>query len=189
MSSLPAPPTKPLTLADYLALPEVETSYELMEGRAVPKMSPKRFHSKTQKAFLYLLDRWCGQKGEVELEWAVTLTRHGQDWVPIPDLLYISSERLPPSWQEDAPCPVPPELVIEIISPEQPFGWMAEKATDYLVAGVLRAWVVDPRSRITVFYADRPPRTFTGTNRLEEDVLPGLQVNPEELFVQAELTT
>jgi hypothetical protein len=31
---------------------------------------------------------------------------------------------------EDAPCPVPADLVIEIISPDQSFGDMAEKASD-----------------------------------------------------------
>ncbi|WP_277878045.1 Uma2 family endonuclease [Leptolyngbya sp. FACHB-261] len=44
----------------------------------------------------------------------------------------------------DEACPIAPELVIEIISPGQTFGEMTQKATDYLSAGVLRVWIVDP---------------------------------------------
>jgi Uma2 family endonuclease len=85
-----------------------------------------------------LFEPWIQNKGELGIEWAVTLTRHGEDWVPVPDLLYISNERLTLDEFKDGPCPVPPELAIEIISPDQTFGQMAEKATDYLNAGVLR---------------------------------------------------
>lgn len=37
--------------------------------------------------------------------------------MPTPDILYISYERLPANWDENEACPVPPDLVIEIISP------------------------------------------------------------------------
>ncbi len=39
-----------------------------------------------------------------------------------------------------------PDLVIEIISPEQSFGEMSAKATDYLDAGVMRVWIVDAKA-------------------------------------------
>jgi len=78
----------------------------------------------------------------------------------IPDLLYISYNRLPLERFEDEACPVPPELAIEIISPEQTFGEMSEKAIDYLNAGVSRVWVVDSKAKtITIFYPDAPPQT------------------------------
>ncbi len=66
---------------------------------------------------LYLIDEWCEGKGQVFPEWAVKLTRKGKDWVPIPEILYVSYERLSPEWIADEFCPVLPDLVIEIISP------------------------------------------------------------------------
>jgi len=183
-----APPTKPLTLAEYLALPEGETGYELLDGQAIAKMSPKRFHSRTQKTLLYILEHWCQERGDVAIEWAVTLMRRGQDWVPIPDVLYISYDRLPRDWLEDGPCPMAPELAIEIISPDQSFGTIVGKATDYLAAGVLRVWVVDPQAKsITVFYPDAAPRTFTGETLLTDEVLPDLQLTAQQVFQQAGL--
>lgn len=90
--------------------------------------------------------------------------------MPIPDILYISNERLPLDWDKERACSIPPDLVIEIISPfgfesdarrlanatlsqstetaktatlspEQTFGQMAAKAKDYLDAKVLRVWI------------------------------------------------
>ncbi|MBR8828232.1 MAG: Uma2 family endonuclease, partial [Gomphosphaeria aponina SAG 52.96 = DSM 107014] len=127
-----------LSLAEFLALPEGDRTYELVEGEAIPKMSPKRFHSRLTLTLGILLENWSQNKGEVGIEWAITLKRHGKNWVPVPDLLYISSGKLPPDKFEDEACPFPPELVIEILSPGQSFGDLSEKATAYLKAGVDR---------------------------------------------------
>lgn len=179
---------KRLTLEEFLALREGDTGYEFINGEAVAKVSPKRFHSKTQKTLLRLLEDWGEARGEIGIEWSVTLQRQGQDWVPIPDLLFISSQRLP-DFIGDTPCPVPPELVIEIISPDQTFGEMAEKATDYLNADVMRVWVVDPRAKsITVFYPDAPPRTYTGETLLIDPLLEELKLTAQQVFQQAGLT-
>ncbi|WP_333387433.1 hypothetical protein [Microcoleus sp. B4-D4] len=43
----------------------------------------------------------------------------------VPHLLYVSYQRLSRDWNEDEACPVVPELVIEIISPEQTFAHLA----------------------------------------------------------------
>ena len=72
--------------------------------------------------------------------------------MPVPDLLYVSYERLSPDWNQDEACPVVPELVIEIISPEPTFGQLAAKTINYLDAKVLRVWIVDSKARsLTVF--------------------------------------
>jgi Uma2 family endonuclease len=180
--------TTHLTLEEFLALPEADVTYEYIDGQAVPKMSPKFFHSRIQKTLLLLLDRWSENKGRVEPEWAVKLKKNGVDWVPVPDLTYISYERLSADWLLDEPCPIAPELAIEIISPGQSFGDLTEKAMDYLNAGVSRVWVVDPQAKsITIFYADAPPQTKKGTATLNESLLEGLQLTPQQIFGQAGL--
>ncbi|MEP1080042.1 Uma2 family endonuclease [Leptolyngbya sp. PL-A3] len=136
-----------LTLEAFLAFPEGDVACELINGVAVSKTVPQRFHSRTQKALLLILENWGCQRGEVGIEWAVTLKRKGKDWVPVPELLFVSQERLPKDFTEDGPCPIPPELAVEIISPDQTFGGMTEKALDYLAAGVLRVWIVDPNPK------------------------------------------
>lgn len=181
-------PTQPLTLAEFLALPESDTAYELIDGQAIPKMSPKFFHSNTQKNLLLLLDPWSKGRGRVVPEWAVTLKRNGKDWVPVPDLLYISYDRLSANWMADEACPIPPELAIEIISPGQTFGEMTEKATDYLAAGILRVWILDSQAKsITAFLPESLPKTYRCKSAIADVLLPDLQLTPQQVFPQTSL--
>ena len=179
-----------LTLEEFFNLPpgEGDITYELVDGKAIPKMSPKKFHSKLTRAFINLIEKCCEDKGEVCPELAITLTRNGRNWVPIPDLLYISNERLPDDWEEEGACSVPPDLAIEIISPGQTFGQMASKAQDYLNAGVLRVWVVDSKDRsITVFYPDKAPRTYRGDEVITDSLFEGLEFSVEAVFNKAKI--
>jgi Uma2 family endonuclease len=179
-----------LTLEEFFVLPEGEgdITYELIDNQAVPKMSPKKFHSRLTRSLIKILEQWGEERGEIGVEWAVKLTRMGRDWVPVPDLLYVSYERLSPDWNQDEACPVVPELVIEIISPEQTFGQLAAKARNYLDAKVLRVWVVDSKARsITVFYPDAAPQTYMGDTLLKDPLFDGLEFSAEQLFVMAKI--
>ena len=175
-----------MTLEQFLSLPENDESYELIDGEAIKKMSPKFFHSSLTTVFWVEILGWCDGRGRVMVEWSVILKRRGKDWVPVPDLLYVSYDRLAADWREDAPCPVLPELVIEIVSPDQTFNQLAQKATDYLSAGVERVWVVYPPMRsITVFFGDRPPETYRGDRLLTDELFPNLAVTSEQFFIKA----
>jgi Uma2 family endonuclease len=116
--------TSKFSLQEFLDLPAGNDRCELIAGEIRRKMSPKYKHSTLQLRLLLCLNQWCDsiRCGRVRPEWGIVLQKQGQDWVPVPDLTYISYERLPMEWEEDQPCPTPPELVIEIISPGQTFG-------------------------------------------------------------------
>lgn len=180
-------PKTRITLKDFLASPASGTRCELIDGEIVPKVAPKRFHSKTQRALLRILEEWGDAKGEIGVEWAVHLLRNGQDWVPVPDVSFVYSERLPADLGDEA-CPVPVDLAIEIISPDQTFGTMAEKAVDYIIAGVDRVWIVDPTAKtITVFKPDTLPTTYRGDRSWSDEKFPGFTLTPQQLFEQAGL--
>ncbi len=179
-----------LTLEEFFALPEGEgdITYELIDGQALPKMSPKKFHSRLTRVLIKILEQWGDERGEIGVEWAVKLTRKRRDWVPVPDLLYVSYQRLSPDWNQDEACPVVPELVIEIISQGQTFGQLAAKARDYLDAKVLRVWVVDSKARsITVFYPDAAPQTYMGDTLLTDSLFDGLELTAEQVFKMAKI--
>lgn len=174
-----------LTLQEFLSLPESDNRCEFVDGEIVTKMSPTSPHSRAQKRLLRLLDDWyenSGQ-GEVNPEWTVVLIRHGVDWAPVPDLTYISQSRVPTDWDEEGPCPGIPELVVEIISPGQTFGELTEKATNYLLAGVERVWVVDTKAQsVTIFCRDDLPQTFRGDGTISDSLLPGLVLPVARIF-------
>jgi Uma2 family endonuclease len=179
-----------LTLTEFFNLPpdEEDKTYELVDGQAIAKMSPKFFHAKLTYTLLNLLYQCCGSKGEVCPEWAIALTKKGRDWVPVPDIVYISYERLPIDWNENQACPVPPDLVIEIISPGQTFGKIATKAQNYLSAKVLRVWVIDSEEKsITIFYPDTPPQTYIGKEIIQDSLFVGLEFTPEQVFTIAKI--
>ena len=176
-----------LSLQDFLALPESDERNELFEGKLKPKMSPKYKHATVQGRLFRLLDDWCDQFdcGRIRPEWGVVLRRKDEDWVPVPDLLYVSYERLGVEWEEDEPCPVVPELVIEIISPGQTFGELTHKATDYLLAGVERVWVIDNASlSLTIFRRGELPVTLWSEGIIEDPLLPGLVLPISQLFAK-----
>ncbi len=176
-----------ITLQEFFSLPASCDRTELVDGESVPKVSPKYKHASAQGRLFRFLDDWCvrEQCGRVCPEWAVVLQRQGIDWVPVPDLTYVSYDRLPADWEEDSPCPVLPELVIEIISPGQSFGEMTQKATDYLQAGVSRVWVVDNQAQsVTVFGADEFPQTFWIGDMISDALLPGLEIAVADLFAK-----
>ncbi len=177
-----------LTTEEFLALPETDTTYEFVDNQAIAKMSPKFFHASIQLELAFLIAAWCKDKGRVRPEWAVRLKRNGKDWIPVPDLVYVSFAQLSEDWIADEPCPVPPTLAIEIISPGQSFGYLTGKAGDYLNADVKRVWIIDPKAKtLTIFYPDAAPETIKGAIPLEDEILPDLKFSPQELFERAGL--
>jgi Uma2 family endonuclease len=72
------------------------------------------------------------------------------------------------------------------MSEGQTFREFVAKASDYLNAGVLRVWVIDPLHRtLTVFFADRPPETYRGDRLITDELFPDLAVTVEQFFVKA----
>jgi Uma2 family endonuclease len=182
---------KKITLAEFFSLDSDDITYELIDGKAIPKMSPKRFHSRLTLALSLVLNKWNQTQenpGEIGIEWAISLTKNGEIWCPVPDLLYISSERLKNIPFADEACLYPSELVIEIISLNQSFSDLAEKAVNYLNTGVDRVWLIDNAAKkVTIFYPNLPPKTKKNNEIISDDILPNLNLTPQEIFKQAGL--
>ena len=177
-----------LSLDEFLSSPLANENYEYFNGELIQKMSPKFSHSRVTGQLFILLEDWSKEKGEVGIEWCIRLKCNGKDWCPIPDLLYISYEKLGNIELQDDACPIPPELVIEIISPDQSFSDLSEKAEAYLKAGVNRVWLIDTKAKkITIFYPDSPPKTKQGEDSLADDLLPKLNLTPQQIFQKANL--
>jgi Uma2 family endonuclease len=174
-------PVKKLTKAEFWTMADAaDLTYELIDGVPIAKMSPKYFHSRSTGKIFALLNDWATNRGRVGIEWAIDLT---DDFTPVPDLIYISFDRLPITWEENAACPVAPELAIEIISPGQTFGQMTQKASSYLNNRVLRVWVIDPSAQsLTVFYPDAAPITHTGDRLITDPIFPELSIVTNQLF-------
>ncbi len=96
------------------------------------------------------------------------------DTVRAPDVAFIAKGREPPP---DATgfAELAPDLVVEVLSPDDRPGEVLAKVADWLSAGTCLVWVVDPSRRLARVYRQNGNETIVAADgTLEgEDVLPG----------------
>jgi Uma2 family endonuclease len=96
------------------------------------------------------------------------------DTVRAPDAAFIAQDRLPSRDARGYPA-LAPDLVVEVLSPDDRPGEVLAKVGDWLSAGSRLVWVVDPDRRVArVYRHDGSETIVSATDALEgEDVLPG----------------
>ena len=146
------------------------------------------------RGFLFVREPAGYRHGRVSMNLAVLLWKHverteaGQvvsgdtgfklatdpDTVRAPDVAFISRERLPDPQTRGFPA-LGPDLVVEVLSPDDRPGETLAKVGDWLEGGVRLVWVIDPERRVARLYRRDGTETHIAENgRLEgEDVLPG----------------
>jgi Uma2 family endonuclease len=131
--------TTQVPMSEYL-----QTTYhpdqEYVDGELRERNVGKTDHARVQA----LLVMWFGLH---EPEWKIlTTTEHrmrvSASRVRIPDVTLVR----PGALSEDV-LSAPPLCAIEILSPEDSWSEMWEKAKDYRVMGIENIWLIDPRTR------------------------------------------
>lgn len=105
------------------------------------------------------------------------------DTVRAPDLAFVSSHRMSDA-RVHGYASIAPDLVAEILSPNDRPGEVLEKVADWLRAGVTLVWVVDFQRRIARAHrADGSVAFVPQDGSLDgEDVLPGFTCSLAELL-------
>ena len=106
------------------------------------------------------------------------------DTVREPDVAFISAEKLPLDVRVRGYSEVVPDLVVEIISPNDRPVAVNDKAQMWLRYGVRLVLLVDPETRTVVALpADGPPQTLTEDDTLNLDpALPGFTCPVRDIF-------
>jgi len=96
------------------------------------------------------------------------------DTVRAPDVAFITRERLPDPQTRGFPA-LGPDLVVEVLSPDNRPGEMLAKVGDWLEAGVRLVWVIDPERRVARVYRQDGTESHLAENGAldGEDVLSG----------------
>jgi Uma2 family endonuclease len=158
---------------------------ELIEGEIV-KMSPAGFdHGSVAFRIAKVLSRFLEQR---QLGIAVTAEAgfriaRDPDTVRVPDLAFVKADRVP-SGRVKGFFQGAPDLAIEVVSPNDRASEVMAKAQDWLQAGCLLVWVVDPETRTICIYGSRSEITVLSEadTLTGGDVLPGFAVPVAEIF-------
>ena len=112
------------------------------------------------------------------------LATRDPDTVRGPDAMFVSRERMPPEESLDSYLPIPPDLAVEVVSPDDRWSEVEGKVSEYLDAGVRLVWVVDPKTRcVHVHRPHGPVDVLSSADDLSGgDVLPDFSCKVEELF-------
>ena len=129
----------------------------------------------------------AGGLGEVlESEAMYQCFPHKPEQVRKPDASFIRVGRLPGGIIPKTACPVAPDLVVEVVSPNEKVVELNGKVEDFIRAGVPLIWVVNPDSRTVTVHTGRQSNTLTEADELTGDpVLPGFRVKVADLFPPA----
>jgi Uma2 family endonuclease len=105
------------------------------------------------------------------------------DTVLAPDAAFLSKERIGGSLP-DGFFPGPPDLAVEVLSPNDRAGEVLAKVQDWLSAGCISLWVVDPKTQtVTVYGPDRRAIILTSADTLTGgELLPGFSTSVAGIF-------
>lgn len=105
------------------------------------------------------------------------------DTVRAPDVGFIRTDRVP-KVRTRGYFAGPPDLAVEVVSPDDRAGEVLAKVQDWLTAGCRAVWVVDPTSQtISVYRGSRETALLTVDDELtDDDILPGFRLPVAEVF-------
>ena len=182
--------TRHLTLEEFLELPETEPASEYVCGEVYQKPMPTNAHGALQLYMAMLIYQFLAHTrlGRVRTEWRCIFGPPGRQRPYIPDVVYVSFERLPPVDAADVPyLRMAPDLAVEILSPDESARRFAAKLRFYLLHGVRLVWVVDPLAQtITVYTPGPADERVLGVGDVLDggDVLPRFTVPVAEIMGQ-----
>ncbi len=179
-------PTKPLTLEEFLKLPETKPASEYINGQIVQKPMPQGKHSIVQAELVNAINAITKPQRIAYAFPELRCTFGGRSLVP--DVTVFAWERIPLDENGDISnvFKAAPDWTIEILSPEQSQTKVTDNILHCLNQGSQLGWLIDPDERTVLLYpAGQQPQLLKG---LDDDTLPvpelvtGLQLTVGELF-------
>lgn len=176
----------PTTAKQLAAMSIAGQRMELIHGE-IRMMSPaSNEHGRIASAICWRIAPFVNANGLGETYAAETgfLIQQNPDTVRAPDFAFISQERLDQVGPVTGFWPGAPDLVAEVVSPNDAYSDVEQKALQWLSCGATAVWVVDPKQRHITDY-----RTATDISVLTSDavleipeLLPGWMLKVGDLF-------
>ena len=178
--------TQLVTAEELLDMPDDGFEYELVRGE-LRKMAPAGSrHSVSGIDFATSLNIHvkANNLGRVFGADGGFLLARDPDTVRAPDVAFVRRERVEAIGIVSGYWPGPPDLAVEIISPNDRYTEVYEKVDEWLAAGTRMVVVVNPRNRTaTVRVAGMNPVILNVGDTLDGgDVVPGWRMPVADIF-------
>ena len=133
----------PYTYEDYAALPEEPGyRYELIDGFLIKEPSPIVHHQRISRRLQRILeDYFASTRPQGEIFGAPLDVIFSQYSTVQPDILFIADTK---QLADAKFIEIPPELIVEVLSPSSRRKDRIRKLDLYLRHGILHYWIVDP---------------------------------------------
>jgi Uma2 family endonuclease len=182
----PARVGKMMTLEEFLRMPEIDEHpyLEYIDGRIEARVSPQKKHGRLEKRFINHLDGYSEPRELGEAFPELRCTFAGRSIIP--DVAFLLDEHIETDENGEILDPTlrPPDIHIEIVSPEQSVKKCREKLTFSTANGCPLGWLIDPiRKTVHVFRPGQRAKQVPADGILDGDpVLPGYRLPVAELF-------
>ena len=182
--------------ADLDLLPDNGNRYEIIDGELIVTRAPHWNHQKVITKLIRSLSNWSIQHNLGEVVTTPGLVFTDDDNV-IPDLVWISSDRLARMLDESGHLVGAPELVVEVLSAgsdnerrDSATRTLREREVKrklYAIRGVQEYWIVDwHRQQVEIFRRDNQSLSLVSTlfsnDLLTSPLLPDFQQPVTEIF-------
>ena len=175
------------TAEELLRLSRGRSRYELVQGELFEMAPAGAKHGRSAVRANMLLGTYvqANQLGETFAAETGFILARNPDTVRAPDACFVSAERLPPGELPASFLDIAPDLVVEVLSPEDTAGEVQQKVSEWLAAGTRLVWVIDPRRRSATVYRPLGDPQYLSENDVlgGEDVIPGFTCQVRDLVV------
>ena len=178
--------TEPITAEQLLKMDAKGMRGELIRGVFCPTMSAGMKHGEIVVNLVMLLGAEIkpNRLGRLMASDSGVKVETDPDTVREPDIAYFSRDRL--ALDADVPgyAEVPPDLVVEVVSPSDSVRGTNDKARMWINTGVQLVWVIWPETKmIEVHRPAQPVTTLRETDTLTgENILPQFTVPVKDIF-------
>ena len=176
-----------LTAADVERISLPGKQVELVRGCLVVREPPGTWHGAIAANLAYHLSAFVRERrlGLVFAQDTGFKITTDPDTVRAPDVAFVARDRISLIGTRGY-APLAPDLLAEILSPDDRAAEVLAKIADWLAAGTALVWLVDPeRSEVRVYRQDGSLAVLREHDSLDgEDVLPGFSCKVSDVLVQ-----
>lgn len=176
-------PTQPLSLAEFLQLPETKPASEYINGQIIQKPMPQGKHSIIQGELITAINA-VAKAQRIAIAFPELRCTFGRRSI-VPDVAVFVWQRIPVDQNGDVKNVFleAPDWTIEILSPDQSQTKVTGNILHCLKHGSKLGWLIDPDERSVLVYPPKQqPELFEEKELLPVPDFIALQLTVEDVF-------